>query len=85
MMAERPTFRRVAKLLSLSLLLSFFSFSSNHQSQAAEPAPIFTAVSSGENFTCGLTSVGNVYCWGDKSYSQLGTSYVDFNSSPQKV
>ena len=85
MMAERPTFRRVAKLLSLSLLLTFFSFSSNHQSQAAEPAPIFTAVSSGEHFTCGLTSVGDVYCWGDKSYSQLGTSYVDFNSSPQKV
>jgi len=85
MMTERPYFRRVAKLLSLSLLLTLFLFSSNNQSQAAEVAPTFTAVSSGENFTCGLTSVGDVYCWGDKSYSQLGTSYADYNSIPHKV
>jgi len=85
MMAERLNLRRVAKLLSLSLVSTLFLFSSNNQSQAAEVAPTFTAVSSGEHFTCGLTSTGDVYCWGDKSYSQLGTSYIDYNSVPHKV
>ena len=85
MMAERPYLRRIAKLLSLSLLSTLFLFSSNNQSQAVEAGPTFTTVSSGEHFTCGLTSVGDVYCWGDKSYSQLGTSAVDYNSTPNKV
>jgi alpha-tubulin suppressor-like RCC1 family protein len=85
MMAERPYLRRIAKLLSLSLLSTLFLFSSNNQSQAVEAGPTFTTVSSGEHFTCGLTLVGDVYCWGDKSYSQLGTSAVDYNSTPNKV
>ena len=85
MMAERPYLRRIAKLLSLSLLSTLFLFSSNNQSQAVEAGPTFTTVSSGEHFTCGLTSVGDVYCWGDKSYLQLGTSAVDYNSTPNRV
>jgi alpha-tubulin suppressor-like RCC1 family protein len=85
MMAERPYLRRIAKLLSLSLLSTLFLFSSNNQSQAVEAGPTFTTVSSGEHFTCGLTSIGDVYCWGDKSYLQLGTSAVDYNSTPNRV
>ena len=82
---KRHYLRKVAKSLSLVLLSTLFLFSSNNQSQAVEAGPTFTAVSSGEHFTCGLTSIGDVYCWGDKTYSQLGTSIVDFNSTPNKV
>ena len=82
---KRHYLRQVAKSLSLVLLSTLFLFSSNNQSQAVEAGPTFTAVSSGEHFTCGLTSIGDVYCWGDKTYSQLGTSAVDYNSTPNKV
>lgn len=82
---KRLYLRRVAKSLSLILLSTLFLFSSNSQSLAVEAGPTFTAVSSGEHFTCGLTSIGEVYCWGDKTYSQLGTAAVDYNSTPNKV
>ena len=82
---KRHYLGKVAKSLSLALLSTLFLFSSNNQSQAVEAGPTFTAVSSGEHFTCGLTSIGDVYCWGDKTYSQLGTSAVDYNSTPNKV
>lgn len=32
----------------------------------------FTQVATGNNFTCGLRSTGNVVCWGDNTYGQLG-------------
>jgi alpha-tubulin suppressor-like RCC1 family protein len=33
---------------------------------------LFRAISAGENHTCGVTTSGNAYCWGEGSAGQLG-------------
>jgi alpha-tubulin suppressor-like RCC1 family protein len=30
------------------------------------------AISAGETFSCGVTTTGVLYCWGDNVYGQLG-------------
>jgi alpha-tubulin suppressor-like RCC1 family protein len=47
--------------------------------------PVFTSVSAGERFTCGLTSTGDVFCWGENDNNQLGTSALNANSTPNQV
>jgi alpha-tubulin suppressor-like RCC1 family protein len=32
----------------------------------------FQSISAGETFTCGVTTTGVAYCWGDNVYGQLG-------------
>lgn len=79
----RPSIsRRVIPLLLLTFLLSLFSIP---QSKAVDAGPTFKTVSSGEHFTCGLTTLGDVYCWGANDRSQLGTSAISANSTPNKV
>jgi alpha-tubulin suppressor-like RCC1 family protein len=41
----------------------------------------FTQVSAGGLHTCGLTSAGRVYCWGNNDYGQIG----DGTHNPRKV
>jgi alpha-tubulin suppressor-like RCC1 family protein len=36
------------------------------------PPPAITAVTTGDQFSCALTSAGNVHCWGNNGYGQLG-------------
>ncbi len=50
-----------------------------------EPSPVqvtgghvFRSVSGGQHHTCGLTTTGDVFCWGHNGYGQLGTGTVTY-------
>lgn len=45
----------------------------------------FTSVSAGATHTCGVTTEGEVLCWGDNSEGQLGDGTVIQRSTPAKV
>lgn len=47
---------------------------------------LLTAVTSGRGYSCGLTTTGKVFCWGDGSYGSLGTgAYSDTQFAPDAV
>ena len=46
----------------------------------------FKSISAGRFNTCGVTTGGAAFCWGDNSYGQLGVSTnVSFSDSPVAV
>ncbi|MBU1537354.1 hypothetical protein KKF84_18710, partial [Myxococcota bacterium] len=47
----------------------------------------FSAVRSGGKHTCGMTTTGTAYCWGDMTYGQLGNGIimVTYSTSPEPV
>ncbi len=75
----------IKKAALLSVIAIFFAVISPSQASAQGTGPIFKTLSAGTNFTCGLTAEGDVYCWGDNERSQLGTSALNANSTPNKV
>jgi alpha-tubulin suppressor-like RCC1 family protein len=43
----------------------------------------FAALSAGAGFsTCGVTTAGAAYCWGDKTYGELGNGGTVINTTP---
>jgi alpha-tubulin suppressor-like RCC1 family protein len=46
---------------------------------------VFAYIKAGELSTCGLTSTGVAYCWGDNEYGQLGTGTQVSANTPKKV
>ncbi len=48
-------------------------------------APVFTAVTAGGNFTCGLATDGRAYCWGGNEVGQLGDGSTTDRSVPAPV
>jgi alpha-tubulin suppressor-like RCC1 family protein len=54
------------------------------------PAPVsggltFRSISASEVTTCGVTTAGVAYCWGDNEYGQLGTGDVTSSQVPIRV
>ncbi len=45
----------------------------------------FTSVTAGGTHSCGLTSAGKAYCWGDNGHGQLGTGIPGTNTTPTAV
>jgi alpha-tubulin suppressor-like RCC1 family protein len=45
----------------------------------------FQSISAGEVSTCGVTTGGVAYCWGDNEYGQLGTGNTSSFLVPTKV
>ena len=51
------------------------------------PAPplVWASLAAGEYFTCGLTSAGVAYCWGENYYGELGDGTTTPHSAPTAV
>jgi hypothetical protein len=49
------------------------------------PGAEFNELAAGGDHTCGVASDGNVYCWGDNGYGQLGTGAGPSTSVPRAV
>lgn len=45
----------------------------------------FNVISAGNNFTCGVTTVGTAYCWGTGAQGQLGTGSQASADRPERV
>jgi alpha-tubulin suppressor-like RCC1 family protein len=45
----------------------------------------FAYIKAGDLSTCGITSAGVAYCWGDNEYGQLGVGDTEPSSVPVKV
>jgi alpha-tubulin suppressor-like RCC1 family protein len=45
----------------------------------------FKSISAGEVTTCGVTTTGVAYCWGDNEYGQLGTNSTTSFQVPTKL
>jgi alpha-tubulin suppressor-like RCC1 family protein len=56
----------------------------------AEPVPVegnlrFTSLSAGDGHTCGTTSSGRAYCWGNNELGQLGDGSTSKRDTPAAV
>lgn len=79
---QAPKAFRFLVAAALSIVLMFLG---SQPASAIGTGPTFSSVSAGEHFTCGLTSTGDVYCWGENDHFQLGTSAVNSSSTPNQV
>lgn len=61
---------------------------SNSTTPVAVSLPVgvlLDSVSAGQNHACGLTTTGNIYCWGGNALGQLGTGNTNPQTTPQLV
>ncbi|MFA7478637.1 MAG: hypothetical protein WC184_12240, partial [Acidimicrobiia bacterium] len=51
-----------------------------------EPDPGFWAqITAGSNHSCGITTGGDAYCWGNNTYGQMGNGNTPSQTTPVKV
>jgi alpha-tubulin suppressor-like RCC1 family protein len=50
-----------------------------------EQSLVFSAISAGGTFTCGLTLIGKAYCWGDNENGELGNHSIVDSTIPVAV
>jgi len=46
---------------------------------------VFTAIGAGDIHTCGVTTVGAMYCWGFNGHGELGDSATTNRTAPVRV
>jgi alpha-tubulin suppressor-like RCC1 family protein len=52
---------------------------------AAAAALVFSQVSAYDAHTCGITTAGLAYCWGNGGFGELGNGTLDFSWTPSAV
>jgi alpha-tubulin suppressor-like RCC1 family protein len=78
-------FNKINYLLSVIVLILIIASLPAHSEALQNINSNFVSVSAGENHTCGLTSNGQVYCWGDGSVGQLGSGTAESSLRPVAV
>lgn len=61
------------------------SFEYNYSWQEITLAAPFSQVSAGSNHTCGVDIDGALHCWGENTFSQLGTAEYETCQSPNST
>ena len=46
---------------------------------------IVASIDAGGNYTCALTTVGTIYCWGRNEYGQLGNGTTSMSTTPSAL
>ena len=51
----------------------------------APASETWSQLAAGDGFTCGLTTVGHAYCWGDDLHGQLGTVRTQLGDGRDRI
>ena len=77
-------FTRLARLLLCGVIPTGVTCGGD-SSGPATPEFVLTQLTAGSSHTCGLTTGGAAYCWGDNLYGQLGDGSTSDRTRPVAV
>ena len=75
----------VPRVLALTLSLLFILFLAAVQANTASAGTAYSQLSSGNGYSCGLTTDGDVECWGKNNWGQLGDGTTTVGKQPTDV
>jgi alpha-tubulin suppressor-like RCC1 family protein len=70
---------------ALFALAGAAALSAGRETNAAGTGPSMAAVTAGDEHTCGLTTAGRVWCWGDNASGQLGIANMAASAVPKQI